>query len=100
MAVLVVIFVLVVALSVCFALLKWNEIRYSRRGLPPGTMGWPLFGETTDFIKQGPDFMKKQRARFVSWGWFFFGSLLVFPFSDWMMSFFPHEVGFILCLFS
>ncbi|CBI27310.3 hypothetical protein AAG906_002043 [Vitis piasezkii] len=66
MAVLVVIFVLVVALSVCFALLKWNEIRYSRRGLPPGTMGWPLFGETTDFIKQGPDFMKKQRARYGS----------------------------------
>ncbi|KAL6332039.1 hypothetical protein AAG906_020398 [Vitis piasezkii] len=67
MAVLVVIFVLVVALSVCFALLKWNEIRYSRRGLPPGTMGWPLFGETTDFIKQGPDFIKKQRARTCSW---------------------------------
>ena len=74
---LVVIFVvLVVALSVCvcFGLLKWNEIRYSRRGckLPPGTMGWPLFGETTDFIKQGPDFMKKQRARFVSLFLFYF----------------------------
>jgi brassinosteroid-6-oxidase 2 len=26
-------------------------------------MGWPLFGETTEFLKQGPNFMKNQRAR-------------------------------------
>ncbi|XAR65299.1 hypothetical protein NMG60_11009377 [Bertholletia excelsa] len=50
-----------------FLVLKWNEIKYSRRkGLPPGTMGWPLFGETTDFLKQGPDFMKNQKARYGS----------------------------------
>lgn len=47
----------------CFALLKWNEIRYRGEGLPPGTMGWPVFGETTDFLKHGPNFMKNQRAR-------------------------------------
>lgn len=46
-------------------LLRWNELRYSRRqGLPPGTMGWPLFGETTDFLKQGPSFMKQRRLRY------------------------------------
>ncbi|KAF7803102.1 Cytochrome P450 85A [Senna tora] len=29
-------------------------------------MGWPIFGETTEFLKQGPSFMKNQRARFGS----------------------------------
>uniref|UniRef100_A0A251S6M4 Putative cytochrome P450 n=1 Tax=Helianthus annuus TaxID=4232 RepID=A0A251S6M4_HELAN len=55
-----------VVLGLCMlstALLKWNEIKYRKKGLPPGTMGWPLFGETTDFLKQGPTFMKNQRAR-------------------------------------
>ena len=44
-------------------LLWWNEVRYGRRGnvcLPPGTMGWPLFGETTEFLKHGPSFMKRK----------------------------------------
>ncbi|KAG5532723.1 hypothetical protein RHGRI_027133 [Rhododendron griersonianum] len=50
----------------CFGLLKWNGIRYSRKGLPPGTMGWPVFGETTEFLRQGPDFMKHKRARYGS----------------------------------
>lgn len=49
----------------CFGLLKWNGIRYGRKGLPPGTMGWPVFGETTEFLKQGPDFMKHKKARSV-----------------------------------
>ena len=44
-------------------LLRWNEVRYRKKGLPPGTMGWPVFGETTEFLKQGPNFMKNQRAR-------------------------------------
>ncbi|KAE8673184.1 Cytochrome P450 85A1 [Hibiscus syriacus] len=57
-------FVLVV--SICTALLRWNELRYSKKGLPPGTMGWPIFGETTDFLKQGPNFMKNQRSRYGS----------------------------------
>lgn len=39
-------------------------MRYRMKGLPPGTMGWPVFGETTEFLKQGPDFMKNQRARY------------------------------------
>ncbi|XP_020244260.1 cytochrome P450 85A-like [Asparagus officinalis] len=55
---------LVAFLIICSALLKWNELRYRRKGLPPGTMGWPLFGETTEFLKQGPSFMKNQRARY------------------------------------
>lgn len=50
-------------------LLRWNEVRYGRRKhgdgcLPPGTMGWPLFGETTEFLKQGPAFMKQRRLRY------------------------------------
>ncbi|KAI4358002.1 hypothetical protein L6164_001911 [Bauhinia variegata] len=46
------------------ALLKWNEIRYRRKGMPPGTMGWPIFGETAGFFKKGPNFMKNKRARY------------------------------------
>ncbi|KAF5725420.1 cytochrome P450 85A [Tripterygium wilfordii] len=50
-------------LCICSALLRWNEVKYRKKGLPPGTMGWPVFGETTEFLKQGPNFMKTQRAR-------------------------------------
>ncbi|XVE72303.1 hypothetical protein DITRI_Ditri11bG0028400 [Diplodiscus trichospermus] len=53
-------------LCVCISLLRWNEMRYRKKGLPPGTMGWPVFGETTEFLKQGPNFMKNQRARYGS----------------------------------
>ncbi|KAG0496198.1 hypothetical protein HPP92_000889 [Vanilla planifolia] len=53
-------------LFACCGLLRWNEVRYRKKGLPPGTMGWPLFGETTEFLKQGPNFMKNQRARYGS----------------------------------
>ncbi|KAJ4961273.1 hypothetical protein NE237_021183 [Protea cynaroides] len=51
---------------ICTALLRWNEVRYRKKGLPPGTMGWPLFGETTDFLKEGPNFLKNQRATYGS----------------------------------
>ncbi|XP_008811805.1 cytochrome P450 85A1-like [Phoenix dactylifera] len=53
-------------LVACSGLLRWNEVRYRKKGLPPGTMGWPLFGETTEFLKQGPGFMKNQRLRYGS----------------------------------
>ncbi|XVE78569.1 hypothetical protein DITRI_Ditri13aG0156300 [Diplodiscus trichospermus] len=53
-------------LCVCTALLRWNEMRYRKKGLPPGTMGWPIFGETTEFLRHGPNFMKNQRARYGS----------------------------------
>ncbi|KAI5441577.1 cytochrome P450 85A [Lathyrus oleraceus] len=53
-------------LCFCFLLLRWNEMRYRKNGLPPGTMGWPVFGETTKFLKQGPNFMKNQKARYGS----------------------------------
>jgi brassinosteroid-6-oxidase 1 len=46
------------------ALLRWNEVRYGKKGLPPGTMGWPLFGETSDFLKSGQKFIKIRRARY------------------------------------
>lgn len=48
---------------VCGGLLRWNELRYRKKGLPPGTMGWPVIGETSEFLKQGPTFLKNQRAR-------------------------------------
>ncbi|KAJ0042325.1 hypothetical protein Pint_18968 [Pistacia integerrima] len=57
---------ILIMLFTCTALLKWNELRYRKKGLPPGTMGWPVFGETTEFLKQGPNFMKNQRARYGS----------------------------------
>lgn len=64
MAVLVVVFALLFGLCLLStALLRWNDVRYRKKGLPPGTMGWPLFGETTEFLKQGPAFMKNQRSR-------------------------------------
>ncbi|KAI4320369.1 hypothetical protein MLD38_033860 [Melastoma candidum] len=58
----------ILPLLVCLsaALLQWNEFRYRRKGLPPGTMGWPVVGETTEFLKHGPSFMKTQSARYGS----------------------------------
>ncbi|CAK9160541.1 unnamed protein product [Ilex paraguariensis] len=77
MAVFLVIFGMVLVLCICStALLRWNELRYRKKGLPPGTMGWPVFGETTEFLKQGPGFMKNQRARYGS---FFKSHLLGCP---------------------
>jgi brassinosteroid-6-oxidase 2 len=56
--------VVVSVVLVSSLLLRWNEVRYNRKqGLPPGTMGWPVFGETTEFLKQGPSFMKARRLR-------------------------------------
>lgn len=47
-------------------LLKWNDLRYGNtKGVPPGSMGWPLFGQTLKFYKQGPNFMTKQKSRYV-----------------------------------
>ncbi|PON42915.1 Cytochrome P450 [Parasponia andersonii] len=66
MAVFLVVLGLIFVLCFCSALLRWNEVRYRKKGLPPGTMGWPVFGETTEFLKQGPNFMKNQRARYGS----------------------------------
>ncbi|KAL7148900.1 hypothetical protein ABFS83_05G004100 [Erythranthe nasuta] len=51
-------------LILCFSLSKWNQIRYRIKGLPPGNMGFPFFGETNDFLNQGPKFMKSQSARY------------------------------------
>ncbi|KAM3760899.1 hypothetical protein ACB098_01G227900 [Castanea mollissima] len=66
MAVFILFLAVVLVLCICSALLRWNEVRYRKKGLPPGTMGWPVFGETTEFLKQGPNFMKNQRARYGS----------------------------------
>ncbi|CAM8994446.1 unnamed protein product [Rhodiola kirilowii] len=64
------------ALCICSALLRWNELKYSKKGLPPGTMGWPFFGETTEFLKQGPNFIKNHTKRY---GCFFKSHLLGCP---------------------
>lgn len=58
-------FLLVIAglLTFYVVMLKWNELRYRGKSLPPGKMGFPFFGQTAEFLKQGPDFMKAQRAR-------------------------------------
>lgn len=66
MAVFMAVLGVLLVLCICSALLRWNEVRYRKKGLPPGTMGWPVFGETTEFLKQGPNFMKNQRARYGS----------------------------------
>ncbi|PKA50134.1 Cytochrome P450 85A1 [Apostasia shenzhenica] len=63
-------------LVICYGLLRWNELRYRKKGIPPGTMGWPLFGETTEFLKQGPNFLKNQKARYGS---LFKSHILGFP---------------------
>ncbi|KAJ8436028.1 hypothetical protein Cgig2_007686 [Carnegiea gigantea] len=65
MAVFAVVFAVALSL-VCISatLLRWNELRYRKKGLPSGTMGWPVFGETTEFLKHGPNFIKNQRARY------------------------------------
>lgn len=60
---------IIIALAFIFlcsiiALLRWNEVRYGKKGLPPGTMGWPLFGETSDFLKTGQQFVKNRRSRY------------------------------------
>ncbi|KAK9104369.1 hypothetical protein Scep_021213 [Stephania cephalantha] len=44
-------------------LMRWNAMKYRQKGLPPGTMGLPVIGETREFLKQGPNFMRRQRAR-------------------------------------
>ncbi|XP_065879653.1 cytochrome P450 85A-like [Euphorbia lathyris] len=67
MAVILMYAVLLIALLCIFLMKSSNQMRYGRRkGLPAGTMGWPLFGETTNFLRHGPDFMKKRKARYGS----------------------------------
>lgn len=64
MAILSIIALAFILLCSIIALLRWNEVRYGKKGLPPGTMGWPVFGETPDFIKSGKQFIKSRRARY------------------------------------
>ncbi|CAN0896209.1 Cytochrome P450 85A1 [Linum grandiflorum] len=51
-------------ISCIFVVLKWNDFRYKRKGLPPGTLGFPFVGETTEFLRLGPEFMKTQKSRY------------------------------------
>ncbi|EEC75709.1 hypothetical protein OsI_12535 [Oryza sativa Indica Group] len=56
--------VVAAAVVVSSLLLRWNEVRYSRkRGLPPGTMGWPLFGETSRVPQAGTQFHEGPEAQ-------------------------------------
>ncbi|XP_031108697.1 cytochrome P450 85A1-like [Ipomoea triloba] len=50
--------------SLFFILVKWNHIRFSRKGVPPGTFGLPFVGETLNFLQQGPAFMAQRRSRY------------------------------------
>ncbi|KAI4389283.1 hypothetical protein MLD38_001524 [Melastoma candidum] len=54
------------AVLVCLsaALLQWTNLRFRKKVLPPGTLGWPLFGETAKFLTRGPEFMKARGARY------------------------------------
>lgn len=56
--------IVVVFLMGFVAVLRWNEVRYRKKGLPPGTMGWPVLGETAVFFKQGPSFMQNRKDRY------------------------------------
>ncbi|KAL2349132.1 hypothetical protein Fmac_003132 [Flemingia macrophylla] len=58
----------VVPLMFCtfFAVLKWNKIRYSKKGMPPGSLGLPFIGETLKFLTRGPEFMKGRQSRYGS----------------------------------
>ncbi|ESW25486.1 hypothetical protein PHAVU_003G040300 [Phaseolus vulgaris] len=56
-------YVLAFTISAFLALMKWNNLRYSREGMPPGSLGWPFVGETLRFLTQGPDFMKGRKLR-------------------------------------
>ncbi|KAF3324067.1 cytochrome P450 85A1-like protein [Carex littledalei] len=55
------IFVLGVMLPIL--IVRWinDVVRYKKKRLPPGTMGWPVIGQTFNFMKEGPDFMKNRR---------------------------------------
>ena len=57
------------------ALMRWNDLTCRGKSLPGGTLGWPLFGETMEFLKHGPNFMKNQRLRSSSLLLFYFPSL-------------------------
>ncbi|KAL3751506.1 hypothetical protein ACJRO7_012353 [Eucalyptus globulus] len=39
-------------------------MRYNTKGLPLGTLGWLLLGETTAFLKEGPRFTSKKKAKY------------------------------------
>lgn len=55
--------IVVVFLMGFVAVLRWNEVKYGKKGLPPGTMGWPALGETAVFFRQGTSFMQSRRER-------------------------------------
>ncbi|KAE9605593.1 hypothetical protein Lalb_Chr10g0098981 [Lupinus albus] len=56
----------IIGLVLCafFALWKWNDLKYRRKGLPPGTMGLPFIGETSLFLNS-PDFLKRRKALYA-----------------------------------
>ncbi|KAJ0981950.1 hypothetical protein J5N97_010205 [Dioscorea zingiberensis] len=56
----------VVVLGLGFGCWLFHSGLLRLKGLPPGTMGWPFFGETSEFLRDGPSFMKNQRARYGS----------------------------------
>ncbi|GAB2288945.1 hypothetical protein Dimus_023251 [Dionaea muscipula] len=65
MAIILLLALLIAVLSLCIftsVLVSWNELRYRKKCLPPGTMGWPIFGPTNIF-KLDHNFLKNQRAR-------------------------------------
>ncbi|KAJ3692477.1 hypothetical protein LUZ60_012827 [Juncus effusus] len=53
------------ALAIYQILSNWTGIWYGRKkGLPPGTMGWPLLGENASYWKLGPVFITNRQLRY------------------------------------
>ncbi|KAL2349133.1 hypothetical protein Fmac_003133 [Flemingia macrophylla] len=57
-------YVVALTFSAFFTVLKWNKMRYSKPGMPPGSLGLPFVGQTFKFLSHGTQFMKQRKSRY------------------------------------